>query len=172
MKRVTRNLYRCVMILLLLLLAVFLISNMLQRMQGTKMPMTFGWGNAVILTGSMEPAIPVNAWVLLHATNELDVGDIIAFQGDGETPVTHRITDINGDSITTKGDANSISDEPIHRKSVIGKVILIVPPKIMKTVIFTALGVSTVIVISEQLHTKKQSGKERKQHHGKERTTQ
>lgn len=170
MRKVTRNLYRCIVILLLLLLAVFLISNTIQRMQGAKIPMTFGWGNAVILTGSMEPAIPVNAWVLLHATNELDVGDIIAFQTAGETPVTHRITEMNGASITTKGDVNNISDESIHREDIIGKVILIVPPNIMKALILTALGVSTVIVITEQLHTKKQ--KERKQRHGKERITQ
>ena len=38
-----------------------------------------------------------------------------------------RVIAIDGDSITTKGDANNVADEPIHRSAVKGSVMFWIP---------------------------------------------
>lgn len=113
--------------------------------------MTFGWGNAVILTGSMEPTIPTKSWVLIHATNDYQVGDIIAFQQNDDIPIIHRILAIQGDMITTKGDANNIQDPQIARTDVLGEVVLVLPPAMMPAIFFSMLGIAAIVVITEQI---------------------
>ncbi len=71
-----------------------------------------------VVSGSMAPAIPVGAVVVLHpaAAADLAVGDIITFarpERPGEF-VTHRIAAIEGGAadraFVTKGDANPLPD--------------------------------------------------------------
>jgi energy-converting hydrogenase Eha subunit H len=42
-------------------------------------------------------------------------------------PVVHRIVDLTGESVTTRGDANNMSDEPIPITAVKGEVIGAIP---------------------------------------------
>lgn len=70
-----------------------------------------------VVTGSMEPSIRTDDFIIVEKTDtaELSVGDIISFYSDQEDIkgklVTHRIVGINDDgSFETKGDANLISD--------------------------------------------------------------
>lgn len=84
--------------------------------------------NYVVLTGSMEPSISPGDYICVRKVNvdKLKEGDIITFNLNG-TIVTHQIVNIEGDSITTQGTANNISDEPIEKKQVIGKYMFKLP---------------------------------------------
>ena len=74
------------------------------------------------------PTIPINSLVMIkqmsqeQASNDLKVGDVIAFNVSGKI-VTHRIIKINDNgTFVTKGDAN-IGSETVPCASVIGKVV-------------------------------------------------
>lgn len=83
-----------------------------------------------VVTGSMEPEIPVNSLVCVSSVDArtLAEGDIITFKSGGlsrSAVVTHRVVenDIPNERITTKGDANNSTDpNPISYEYVIGKV--------------------------------------------------
>ena len=79
----------------------------------------------VVLTGSMEPAIPVGSIIYTRELSGYNSGDVIAFEKGGKT-VTHRIVSVeqkNGSSFyKTKGDANSAADSDlIADASVLGR---------------------------------------------------
>ena len=83
---------------------------------------------AIVMSGSMEPAIHTGSVVLINTKNkEAEEGDIIAFQR-GDMFVTHRVTDITASGFLTKGDANDSADPGMVDKSqVIGTTLLSLP---------------------------------------------
>lgn len=93
---------------------------------GNVLPMFFGTGTAVVLSGSMSPALEVNDLIIVRKMPRYEVGDIIVFQS-GRTMVVHRIVEQEGDWITTRGDANNVSDDPIEISAVKGKVTMRIP---------------------------------------------
>ena len=84
----------------------------------------------VVMTGSMEPAIPVSSICFVNETvpaDSIKTGDVIAFRS-GEMLVTHRVTAINEGRFTTKGDANDTEDAaPVTAENYIGKTVLTIP---------------------------------------------
>lgn len=94
-------------------------------------PTMLGMQQLTVLTGSMEPAVPVGSliYVAPAAPSELAEGDIVTF-GDGEETVTHRVISnhkVEGELIT-KGDANAEEDlQPVPYSMVVGKVVLTLP---------------------------------------------
>ena len=97
-----------------------------ENLVGTKVPMPFGYGAAVVLSGSMETELSVDDLIFIKETNDYSLNDIVVFQ-DGNTVVVHRIIDITEDTVTTKGDANNIADDPITMDNIIGEVIGCIP---------------------------------------------
>lgn len=97
------------------------------------MPRFFGISSYTVLTGSMEPTIPVGSLVFSKYTDPvaLSVGDIVVFyDGTSSVPITHRIigNQVDEGTITTQGDANPMPDmAPIYYQNIIGKVILHIP---------------------------------------------
>ena len=93
----------------------------------------------VVISGSMEPAIPVGSLVYSRETDPktLVPGDVIVFYssnaggGNGEIiPITHRVVenDTSAEEIITKGDANEQNDlSTVKYPNVEGKVILHIP---------------------------------------------
>ncbi len=81
-------------------------------------PVFMGNRSLVIMSGSMEPEMPVGSVVILHPipSKELEVGDVIAFttEADSKMPTVHRIVSIrvknNLRYYTTQGDANRTAD--------------------------------------------------------------
>ncbi len=81
-------------------------------------PMFLGHRTLVVLSGSMEPAIPKGAAVIAQPvpSKNLQSGDVIIFSPsvDAPVPIIHRIVSIrekNGATVyTTKGDANNAPD--------------------------------------------------------------
>lgn len=93
---------------------------------GEQLPMPFGFGTAVVLSGSMEPTFSVDDLIVIKEAKEYQVDDIIVFQ-DTYNLVVHRIVSVYGDQIQTQGDANNVADEPIMLSAVKGKVIFHIP---------------------------------------------
>jgi signal peptidase len=94
-------------------------------------PRLSGWNLRVILSGSMEPALPVGSLVLVEpkAPEEVKVGDILTFRSpsDADQQVTHRVVEIRGEGsalhFETKGDANEALDRyPVPAGEVVGTV--------------------------------------------------
>jgi signal peptidase I len=89
-------------------------------------PQLLGYEIYDVVSGSMEPALPVGSVVYVEPVmpEEVAVGDIIAFSS-GDSVITHRVTEnriVEGE-IYTKGDANDTADfSPVAYDQVIGRV--------------------------------------------------
>ena len=77
-----------------------------------------------VMTGSMEDNIHAGDYILILKQDDYKVGDIVTFGKNGYF-ITHRIVKRDGNTITTKGDANNTEDANIDKSEIIGKVILI-----------------------------------------------
>ena len=86
-----------------------------------------GYNYKTVLTGSMEPVIPVGSIVITKEQSSYEMEDIISFQEEGSV-ITHRIISIDRERYITKGDANNVADtEEVQQKQILGKVILMIP---------------------------------------------
>jgi len=92
----------------------------------SSLPMPFGTGAAVVLSGSMSPALEVDDLIIIQEKEQYEVGDIVVYE-TGSSPVVHRIIAIDGSLVTTKGDANNTADTPVDIGAIKGKVIMRVP---------------------------------------------
>lgn len=85
----------------------------------------------VVLTGSMEPEIPVGSVCLVRSRipfPEIRAGDIITFRDSSGAIVTHRAVRLEAGAVRTKGDANNTEDEDaVTEGSYLGKCVLAVP---------------------------------------------
>lgn len=125
LKRIWNVLYKGVLVFLVIIAAVFLLSNF--NLAGNIKLFT-------VQSGSMEPAIDKGAMIMVKPITEYRVGDIINVSepANPDISVTHRITDIeitdNQILYITKGDANESADtEKRLAENVRGKVIFSVP---------------------------------------------
>ena len=78
-----------------------------------------------VISDSMSPAMCRGDYIIVDTlVTEFEVGDIIVFQISGVAkPIVHRITAIEGDDYTTKGDANALEDTTsITSSQIIGLV--------------------------------------------------
>ena len=73
------------------------------------LPMPFGIGSSIVLSGSMEPTLSTNDLVIVKRCDSYDVQDIVVFQSENSM-VIHRIIEIDGTLVTTKGDANNAAE--------------------------------------------------------------
>lgn len=97
-----------------------------KNLVGNQLPMPFGYGMAVVLSGSMEPTYSVNDLIVVKEAKSYQEGDVVVFQ-DVYDLVVHRIVAVSEAEVTTQGDANNTADEPIPLTAVKGKVIFSVP---------------------------------------------
>ena len=128
------------------ILGVNVYSFNANRLVGNRMPMPFGCGAAVVLSGSMEPALSKDDLIIVRKSNNLAVNDIVVFQ-DGNSLIVHRIIETDGKTVTTKGDANNASDQPVSISDIKGKVVFSIPfvGKIVN-LIKTPVGILLVII--------------------------
>lgn len=97
-------------------------------------PKLFGYQIYGVLTGSMEPSIPVGSALFIKpcGIGEIVVGDVVTYTlGSGTDYVmSHRVIEIaeQENLLRTKGDANNEADpEPVNTERLIGKAVLTVP---------------------------------------------
>lgn len=93
---------------------------------GNQMPMPFGTGAAVVLSGSMEPTLSKGDLIFVRQAEELHTGNIVVYQSENML-VVHRIITIDGDTVVTQGDANNAADDPIDLSQVKGVVRFHIP---------------------------------------------
>ena len=105
-----------------IVLGLFVYTQNAKGLLKDKIPMPFGYGMSVVLSGSMESRLSVDDLVIIKATDSYNVNDIVLYQ-DGNSLVIHRIIEIDGDTVTTKGDANNIADEPINKSQIKGVLV-------------------------------------------------
>ena len=86
------------------------------------LPMPFGYGGAVVLSGSMEPALSVDDLVIVRKSGAYAAGDIVVYQ-EGRSLIIHRIVYIDGESVITQGDANNTADEEFPVSEIKGKLV-------------------------------------------------
>lgn len=98
------------------------------------LPRVFGYEIYTVISGSMEPAIPVGSLVYVQpgAPEDAETDDVIAFHSSMDTGaiITHRVikNDIVTGQIHTKGDANEKEDlYPVGYDYYMGKVVYSVP---------------------------------------------
>ena len=103
-----------------------------KSLTGNVLPMPFGVGVGVVMSGSMEPQLSVGDLIVVKECDSYEQGDYVVFQQNGIL-IVHEIIRIEGDVIVTRGTANDSEDEPISLKNIKGKVV------------FDLAGVGTVV---------------------------
>ena len=132
-----------------------------KSLMGNALPMPMGYGAAVTLTGSMEPTIMPDDLIIVAAQDGYEVDDIVVYQS-GSILVVHRIIEMDGQTVTTQGDANQAADEAIDVSVIKGKVIAIVPAlgslaRVLKTPTATiVLLVGAVLLLELSFRKEKQ----------------
>ena len=99
----------------------------------------FGYTYFVVATGSMSGTIEVNDVVVVKLTQDVEVNDIITYQGEQGEFITHRIVKKIGNQIITQGDVNNTQDEPITTEDVVGKVTMVISPSFVLKLIAVLL---------------------------------
>ena len=111
------------------------------------MPKLFGFSQAIVISGSMEPTFSPGDMLIFRDTPECEPQDIVIFRRDGNF-VTHRIVENVEGGYITRGDANNTEDTQLLAASDIeGKMIMVVP-FVGSVISFlgTAPGLSILIV--------------------------
>lgn len=93
------------------------------------LPKLLGYQIYTVVSGSMEPEIPIGSLVLIGEAepDKIETDEVIAFYGGKDTNavITHRVVDnrvVMGEFIT-KGDANQTEDmNPVAYDALIGRV--------------------------------------------------
>jgi len=91
--------------------------------------------------------------------------------------VVHRITNISGETVTTRGDANNASDIPFPISLVKGKVVAVIPVVgylfwALKTPVGTALTIAAAVLLMELSYRRERKTKEDEQEKIKEEIRQ
>lgn len=104
----------------------------------------------VIVSGSMEPGIPVGSLAFIDQKDKAaEPGEIIAYQ-ISETTIVHRVVDQNDDgTYITKGDSNDTVDPaPVSKQQVVGKEIFCIPKAGNFKLICSKAGILIVGIIA------------------------
>ncbi len=117
----------------------------------------FGYRIYLIMSGSMEPEINVKDAVITKETDDLQKGDIIAFQ-TGNTVTVHRIANVitkeNHNLYQTKGDNNNVEDanlvaqsqvrgKYVGKISGVGNIVMF----LKQNIIFVLLAIGILIIV-------------------------
>ncbi len=124
-----------------------------RNLMGNRLPMPFGVGAAVVLSGSMEPELSVGDLILVKEAEDVSVNDVVVYQQKNSL-VVHRVVDVNGMLVTTQGDANNVADDPVDLSLVKGKVCFVVPAigtliQFLKTPVGIILTIALAIMLVE-----------------------
>lgn len=109
------------------------------------LPRVFGWHIYTVVSGSMEPSIPVGSLLYIRQAEpqDMEAGDVIAYYGGtgSGAVITHRVVEnrvVMGELIT-KGDANQTEDmNPVRYANFIGEVAYCIPEAGKAAAFFTS----------------------------------
>lgn len=152
------NILVTALVVLSALICVLLMGRIVQGKDAA----LFGFRFCSVLTGSMEPTIPVGATVVIREVdpNTLQEGDVITFVSRESSIYgnynTHRIISVEQDAagercFITRGDANNAQDAlPVQAADVQGKMVFCVRTDVFSNIwkfLCTKAGFFTVIVL-------------------------
>ena len=124
--KIIRKVIVNLLIVILSIIAIIVIWGLIQlNVQNKEYINIFGYSIFSAETGSMSPTMEKGDIVIIKIGDEIRENDIITYQKENVL-VTHRIVNINGDTIIAKGDFNNTYDEPIKKDEVIGRTVFIV----------------------------------------------
>ena len=116
-------------VLILLMVLLFIAWNLVPRAMGLH--------PEVVLTGSMEPRLPVGTVTFVHSLQpeSARVGDVVTYRSpkNNSILITHRVVGFLDDGrgnrtfLITKGDANPAEDNPVPIGNVVGEVKYTIP---------------------------------------------
>lgn len=164
MKKLNAGLRLALIVVVGLIVGINLYSWNARSLTGNVLPMPFGYGSAVVLSGSMEPTIMVDELILVKAEDRYETGDIVVYQS-GRMLVVHRIVQMDGESAITRGDANNADDAPISLSQIKGRVIGHIPyagalVRLLKTPVATIALIIGVVLTVELPYRKEKEKKD------------
>jgi len=129
LKATGRILSFCLTALLALILVFNLLSIGSRYLTGNTYANVFGISTAVVISGSMEPAISVNDMVVIQEKDNYTEQDVISYVSQNGNLITHRIVEVTDEGFVTRGDANNTVDieVPVSMDKVVGKVVCVIP---------------------------------------------
>lgn len=104
-----------------IILLVSIYKGIQVKILGNDYSSFFGYSVFEVQTGSMGKAIRVGDWIIVKASDDIKLDDIITYESEGEF-ITHRVIESYNGTYITKGDANSAKDDPISKEQIVGKV--------------------------------------------------
>lgn len=147
MKKQTKTIIRTVLLVFVaLIVGINVYALNASRVAGDAIPMPFGVGLTVVLSGSMEPELSVGDLLIVAEQDSYTVGEVVVFQ-EGRIGVVHRIIEMDDTTVTTQGDANNVPDEPMDISRIKGKVVLAIP-MIGHVVNMIKTPVATVVILA------------------------
>ena len=117
----------------------------------------FGYTFFEVVSGSMSPYIEKSDFIFIDVTdNDYKEKDVVTFESDDGSFITHRIIKITDTAVITKGDANNTIDNPITKDKIIGKVVKIIPnlgvwidvittPKVVLAILMTIILITLCV---------------------------
>jgi signal peptidase len=164
--RLKKILHFVILCVLAVVLGLKLYSWNAGTLTGNNMPMPFGFGMSVVLSGSMEPELNVDDLVLIHETKDITTGDIIVYEKNGEL-IIHRVIYVDQNTVITQGDANNVADDPFDISQVKGKLVGYIPGvgaiiRLIKMPVgtFALLAAAVILVELSYRREKRQDDKE------------
>lgn len=140
-----------IIIILMSIVVIFAATYVVQtRVMKKDYANIFGYTGFEVITGSMSGTIEIGDVVIVKIDDSIEENDIIVYRQEDDF-ITHRVVNINGDTLTTKGDANNSEDRQIDIKQVLGKVIYIIPKvsiwkKVMSTPVVSISIITTILL--------------------------
>ena len=120
--KIIKNIIINLIIFVLGIIAILAIWTSIQlNVQNKEYVNIFGYSIFSTETASMSPTIEIGDIVFVKLGEQVQKNDIITYKSENAF-ITHRIIEIDGDSIIAKGDNNNTEDKPIEKQDIIGKV--------------------------------------------------
>lgn len=124
-KKVFGAIGRVFSIALIVLEVIIIIFLVISKAQGTP-PTLFGHQMYFIRTGSMSPYLEPGDVIISKKYDGGELiagkdGDVVTFYGNMNGNVeliTHRVIEVDGDTVITQGDFNNIADNPITKDDI------------------------------------------------------
>ena len=146
--KVIKNIIINLIIFVLGIIAIIAIWTSIQlNVQGKEYVDIFGYSIFSTETASMSPTIEIGDIVIVKLGEQGQKRDIITYKS-GNAFITHRIIEINGDSIIAKGDNNNTQDEAITKDAIVGKVVFIMNDVEIWKKVFSDMSVIIPIFIT------------------------
>lgn len=149
MKRLLNIALRALLYALITLMLLVTTLSLISRAQGADIPRVLGYGQVVVITGSMSPAVEPGDLLIIREQAQYQAGDIITF-ADQNSLVTHRLLGFEDGLAITKGDANNAQDAPLEPEKIRGKMVLRVP-QAGKLVLFLRSSQGVLLMVGSVL---------------------